>query len=178
MLELPGRHVLLREFTRSDIDDVLAIIGDDRVTRWLSFDTRDRTGAIRTVEVARNAAAANPRTEYYLAVQPLPQTRLIGFVRLALGGVRAAKLGYAVHADHWNRGYATDAASTILDFGFRKLDLHRVTAAVGPDNDASTAVLTRLGFSREGRLRDHVFTNDAWRDSILYSLLSHEFHPA
>lgn len=175
MLELSGKQVLLRDFAQSDIDDVLAIVGDDRVTRWLSFDSRDRTGATSTVNAARATAGTHPRTEYYLAIHPLSETRLVGFVRLALSHVRAAKLGYAVHAEHWNRGYATDAASTILEFGFRKLDLHRVTAAVGPDNYASMAVLARLGFSREGRLRDHVFTNGAWRDSILYSVLSHEF---
>jgi ribosomal-protein-alanine N-acetyltransferase len=175
MLELSGKRVLLREFTQSDIDDVLAIVGDDRVTRWLSFDIKDLAGATATVDAARVAADVHPRTEYYLAVQPFTETRLVGFVRLALSGVRAAKLGYAVQAEHWNHGYATDAASTILEFGFRQLDLHRVTAAVGPDNYASMAVLTRLGFSPEGRLRDHVFTNGAWRDSVLYSVLSHEF---
>lgn len=78
---------------------------------------------------------------------------------------RAAKLGYAVAADEWGRGYGADAARTLLTYGFEHLDLHRVSAAVGPGNGSSIRLLERLGFAREGRLRDHVFTNGAWRDS-------------
>jgi hypothetical protein len=45
--------------------------------------------------------------------------------------------------------------------GFARLGLHRVSAAIGPDSSASIAVVKRLGFTHEGRLRDHVFTNGA-----------------
>jgi RimJ/RimL family protein N-acetyltransferase len=162
----------LRDFDHQDVDAVLAIVGDDRVTRWLSFDDRDRDGAERMLTAAINAAQDAPRTEFYLAVTVAEG--LVGFVRLALGGARAAKLGYAVHADHQGHGYATDAAHTLIRYGFDHLDLHRITAAVGPDNEASIAALKRLGFAPEGRLRDHVFTNGAWRDSLLLSLLTGE----
>ena len=63
----------------------------------------------------------------------------------------------------------------IVDFGFRALGLHRITAATGPDNAASRAVLERLGFTYEGHMRDHVFTNGDWRDSVLYAVLEHEW---
>jgi RimJ/RimL family protein N-acetyltransferase len=63
----------------------------------------------------------------------------------------------------------------MLDYGFNTLGLHRVQAACGPDNTASLRVLAKLGFQYEGRMRDHVFTNGAWRDSLLYSLLDEEW---
>jgi hypothetical protein len=43
---------------------------------------------------------------------------------------------------------------------------------------ASIAVAERLGMQYEGRIRDHVFTNGAWRDSLLYSVLEHEWNSA
>lgn len=95
----------------------------------------------------------------------------MGFIRLAHSGVRAAKIGYAVAADHWGRGYATDAVGTVIRFAWDVLDLHRITAAIGPQNAASIAVVKRVGMEYEGRLRDHVFTNGAWRDSLLYSII-------
>jgi ribosomal-protein-alanine N-acetyltransferase len=64
----------------------------------------------------------------------------------------------------------------MITFGFATLGLHRITAAVGPDNAPSITVVKKLGFTREGRLRDHVFTNGAWRDSELYSILVHEWN--
>jgi ribosomal-protein-alanine N-acetyltransferase len=63
---------------------------------------------------------------------------------------------------------------TIEQNSFRVLELHRITAAIGPDNAPSIAVVKKLGFTREGRLRDHVLTNGAWRDSEFYSILMHD----
>jgi RimJ/RimL family protein N-acetyltransferase len=173
---LTGDRVRLREFRLNDLDDADAILGDDRVTRWLSFDSRTREQQAKVLTGAIERAKHTPRTEYYLAITTHTDDRLIGFVRLGLGGVRAAKLGAAIAAGHWGHGYAHDATRTIIDFAFTTLELHRISGAIGPDNAASIALVTRLGFTQEGWLRDHVFTNGAWRDSILYSLLAHEWH--
>jgi [ribosomal protein S5]-alanine N-acetyltransferase len=100
---------------------------------------------------------------------------MIGFARLGLDRPGTAELGYAIRHDAWGHGYATEASTIILDFGFTTLGLHRVQAACGPDNLASQRVLARLGFRPEGRMRDHVFTNGAWRDSLLYSILADEW---
>jgi ribosomal-protein-alanine N-acetyltransferase len=172
---LTGDGVRLREFQAADLDDYQAIVGDDRVTNWLSFDSRDRAAAAKglTATIARSQLPERP--DYLLAVTRLDDDRMIGFVRLGPTGVQAAHLGYAIAADHWGHGYATEAARTMLKFAFGPLELHRVSAAIGPENLASVAVVKRLGFSYEGRIRHHVFTNDAWRDSLLYSLLASEF---
>jgi len=100
---------------------------------------------------------------------------LAGFARVGLGGHRSGEVGYALRKDHWGQGLACEAAGVIVDFAFTTLGLHRVVAATGPENVASRAVLDRLGFRHEGRMRDHVFTNGAWRDSLLYAVLDHEW---
>ena len=64
------------------------------------------------------------RTEYYLAVTSLSCSSLLGFARLGLTGVKAAKLAFAIAADQWGRGYATDAARALITFGFAHLGLH------------------------------------------------------
>ena len=92
-----------------------------------------------------------------------------------LTGVKAAKLGYTIRADRWGKGYATDATQRMIRFGFQELGLHRISAAIGPDNAASIAVARKLGMQYEGRIRDHVFTNGAWRDSDLYAVLEFQW---
>lgn len=174
-MPISGERVTVREFRPGDVEDAFSIIGDDRVTRYLSFDSRDRAQAKLMIDGAISRASDAPRTEYYLAIAKLDEDQLIGFIRLALGGVKAAKLGYAIAADHWSHGYATDAVRIMLCLAFEELKLHRVTAAIGPENEASVTVVKKLGFVPEGRLRDHVFTNGAWRDSLLYSILADEW---
>ncbi|MFG1674142.1 GNAT family N-acetyltransferase [Micromonospora sp. NPDC049282] len=173
-ITIPGRVITLRDMRPDDAADAWAIVGDDRVTQWLSFDSRDQAAAVAMVEGAIERAQLTPRTEYYLAAVDATD-RMIGFARLGLTGHKAAKLGYAIGADHWGHGYATDAARTITNYGFQELGLHRITAAIGPDNASSVAVAKRLGMQYEGRLRDHVFTNGGWRDSLLYSILAQEW---
>ncbi len=173
-VELEGFKVRLREFSLDDVDAALALVGDDRVTRWLSFDSRTREQTGDMIEGTIKRAQEDPRTEYYLAVT-IDDDQLVGFARLGLTGVQAAKLGYAIAADHWGHGYALDATRTLVGFGFSALGLRRISAAIGPDNVASICIARRLAMSYEGRLRDHVFTNSQWRDSDLYSVLSHEW---
>lgn len=174
-VRIEGPRVVLRDFEPEDLDATLAIVGDPAVTWWLSFETRTRaTQAQRLAEdIAR--AQSTPRPDYYLAVVD-EACLLVGFARLGLGSHAGGELGYAIREDRWNRGYATEAAGLLVDFGFRELGLHRITASTAPDNLASHAVLARLGFVVEGLQREHVFTNGAWRDSTLYALLDHEWH--
>jgi len=175
-ITVASERLTLREFTPEDVDDAFALVGDDRVTIWLSFDSRSRDEAADMIAGIIDRAAYEPRTEYYLAVALTSNPdHLIGFVRLAFDGVQAGKLGYAIAADHWGKRYATEAAALMLDFGFGRLGLHRISAAIGPDNASSISLARRLGFVHEGTIRDHVFTNGKWRDSELYSILATEW---
>ncbi len=142
------------------------------MTVSLSFDTRSRAEQAErlTADIAR--ARTEPRPDYYLAIADRQTDELIGFIRIGLGGHRSGELGYALRKDRRRRGYTFEAAQLLLDFGFGSLGLHRIQAACGPDNTASQAMLQRLGFEYEGRMRDHVFTNGAWRDSLLYSRIA------
>lgn len=171
---LNADRITLREFTIQDIDAALRIVGDDKVTTSLSFETRDRGETAAMIKGAIARAAASPRLEYYFAITA---PDLIGFVRLGLSGVRAAKLGYALEPGSWGKGYAAEAVRTMIGFAFSQLALHRVSAAVGPENRSSLSLLDRLGFTYEGRIRDHVHTNGSWRDSLLYSVLEPEWGP-
>lgn len=172
---IAGERISLRDFAPGDLDPSMAIVGDDRITRSLSFDSRTRDVQRRRLAEDIARARGDPRPDYYLAIVTNEAELLIGFVRLGLLAHRGSELGYALRRDHWGRGYATEAGALMLDHAFARLGIHRVQAACGPDNEPSKRVLDRLGFRYEGRVRDHVFTNGAWRDSLLYSLLEHEW---
>jgi ribosomal-protein-alanine N-acetyltransferase len=174
-LRIPGRHIVLREFREDDVESAHDVVGDEQVTKSLSFDARTLAQTAEMLSGAIERAHHEPRTEFYLAVALPHHDELIGFARLGLDGIRAAKLGYAIRADRWGRGYATDAARTLTAYGFQELNLHRISAAIGPDNASSIALVNKLGFTYEGRIRDHVHTNGDWRDSLLFSVLSHEW---
>jgi ribosomal-protein-alanine N-acetyltransferase len=65
---LTGRAVTLREFRRDDAAAAFAVVGDQDITRWLSFDARDRAATRAMVDGIVDRAQVTLRAEYYLAV--------------------------------------------------------------------------------------------------------------
>lgn len=98
-------------------------------------------------------------------------------VRLGLDSAlhRSASLGYGLRSDQWGRGLRTEAAALIIDFGFEALGLHRIWATHHPGNLASRRVLDKLGFQEEGRRRDDRYIQGRWCDSVVCSVLDHEW---
>ncbi|GIF98072.1 GNAT family N-acetyltransferase [Catellatospora citrea] len=168
-VRIEGERIVLREFEERDLDASMAVVGDPDVTVSLSFDTRAREEQAERLAADLRRALVEPRPDYYLAIADRRTDELIGFIRVGLGGHRSGELGYALRKDRWRQGLTYEAAQLMLTFGFEALALHRIQAACGPDNFASQAMLQRLGFEYEGRMRHHVFTNSAWRDSLLYA---------
>ncbi|MDX2236077.1 MAG: GNAT family protein [Hyphomonadaceae bacterium] len=103
--------------------------------------------------------------------------RLVGgatLSRVQRGVALTCSLGYWVGVGHLRRGYATEAARALVRFAFEDLDLHRVEAACQPDNIASQRVLAKAGFEPEGRARDYLRINGAWRDHLLFARIRDE----
>ncbi|WP_276271278.1 GNAT family N-acetyltransferase [Haloarcula litorea] len=98
---------------------------------------------------------------------------------VGLNGVAAtnghAELGYYLAEDAWGNGYATDAARTLVDHAFGELRLHRVYAKAFEDNEGSQRVLAKVGFEREGTLRDHWYRRGSHEDVHVYGLLADEW---
>jgi ribosomal-protein-alanine N-acetyltransferase len=88
---------------------------------------------------------------------------------------RRAELGYALKRACWGQGYMAEALPVLLHFAFEQLGLRRITADVDPRNGRSIRSLERLGFQREGYLREHYWVNGELQDGILFGLLRSEF---
>jgi [ribosomal protein S5]-alanine N-acetyltransferase len=88
---------------------------------------------------------------------------------------RAGVIGYSLAQQYCGHGYATEAASSLLWFGFESLGLHRISATTDVRNFASWRVMEKLEMRREGHFRENVWQRGQWRDSFLYAILAHEW---
>ena len=117
--------------------------------------------------------------QYQLGIVWHETGELVGGARLGISSPvhRAGDIGYGVRRDLWGRGIASEAAALLVDFGFRTLGLHRISAVHHPDNVASGRVLQKIGMRFEGRLRDHMYmpAQGKWRDSLAYAILEDEW---
>ena len=88
---------------------------------------------------------------------------------------RRAELGYVLGRAHWGRGLMQEALSALLTRAFGMMALRRLEAEVDTRNAASARLLQRLGFSREGLLRQRWVTKGEAKDVEIYGLLCNEW---
>jgi len=82
-----------------------------------------------------------------------------------------AEIGFALFPGYWGKGFMSEALEAAIGFGFGKMGLLSIEANVNPGNAASIKLLEKLGFKKEAYLRENMFFNGKFVDSVIYSLL-------
>ena len=170
-------RLVLREFVIADWPAVLAYQRDPRYLRLYPWTDRTEAEVREFVQMFVDQQAEQPRRKFQLAITFPEGGPVIGNcgIRRKPENDWEADIGYELAPEYWGRGYATEAALTIVSFGFRDLGLHRVSSWCIADNAASVRVLERVGLRLEGRLRDNEYFKGRWWDTLLYGLLESEW---
>ncbi len=146
-MELLTERLRLRSCREEDLKPLAAAIAPPAVSDWLCNLPQPYTLADARNFMHRTAALEKG-WEGIVALRD--SGTLVGGVRLTIVGDEEADLGYWVARARWGRGYATEAAAALLEWGFRELALQSVIASTLPGNRPSQAVLRRLGFHYAG----------------------------
>jgi ribosomal-protein-alanine N-acetyltransferase len=95
----------------------------------------------------------------------------LSIANIRRGVAQTGSLGYWMGARYAGRGHMTSAVRAMTPFVFGTLRLNRLEAACLPNNAASTRLLEKVGFQREGYARRYLCINGVWQDHLLYALL-------
>lgn len=173
---LKGERLRLRGLRDADFDDFYALHADPRVMRYWSFPAwTERSQAQARFADAMSGRDADDKLCW--AIAQAPDDRLIGAVTLfAITRAQGrAEIGYALHSGHWGCGLASEALSLVLAHAFGPLGLRRVEADIDPRNTASCTLAERMGFVREGVLRERWQIAGDLQDSATYGLLARDW---
>lgn len=173
---LHTERLLLRPFTEADADDLFALHTDPTVLRyWDSPPWTSPEQVDRFLAASREMADAGDGVR----VAMVTEGTFVGWCSLRRWNpeFRSAALGYCLAEAGWGQGYATEAARAVLDWAFETLDLNRVQAETDTRNLASARVLEKLGFVREGTLREDCIVAGEISDSWVFGLLRREWVP-
>jgi [ribosomal protein S5]-alanine N-acetyltransferase len=174
--ELQTPRLRLRTIRRDDLDAIYALHSDTRTMRYWSF--APWTEPRQAQEWFEQRAHLGQHEEVWpWGVSLTDAETLIGLVTLfSVQRFQCrAEVGYLLGSPYWGRGYAQEALRAALGYGFDALELERVEADIDPRNAASCRLVERLGFRREGYLRERWRVNGEVCDSALYGLLRREF---
>jgi RimJ/RimL family protein N-acetyltransferase len=169
-------RLTLRWISEDDIDSLYEIFSDPQVMRyWATTPLLDREAA---VAMQSDIAKGNLNdTVWKWGVALSDNDKLIGtctLFHLNLDNGRA-EIGYALGRAYWGNGYMNEALKALVKHAFEVVQLRRLEADVDPRNAGSIRTLERLGFQREGYLRERWHVGGEIQDALFYGLLKREW---
>lgn len=175
--QIETERLLLRDLCIDDFAHIHEYAVMPEVVRFMEWGPNTKEDTRRFLEECMEANAKTPRLDYELAIVLKSENKIIGG-----GGIHVSNrannegwIGYCFNQNYWGKGYATEMATAIVQFGFELLDLNRIFATTAPGNRGSQNVLTKLKMKHEGCMREHKLVRGSYRDTELYAVLKQDF---
>lgn len=173
---LETTNLLLREVVERDVEEVFLLRSDKDIMKYiprpLAQTKEDAFERIRIFkenkenEEGINWAITQKGNDKMLGV--------IGVFRIEKENLRA-EVGYMILPDYQGKGIIGEALEKVMDFAFKQVKLHSLTAIIDPRNTASERVLQRANFIKEAHFKEDCYHNGEFLDSVHYSILSTNF---
>jgi RimJ/RimL family protein N-acetyltransferase len=169
-------RLILRRFRKADAPVLAEYRSDPEVARYQSWDAP--FPLLRAETAVANFMASDPDKAgwFQYAVERVADRTLIGDVAVHLhDNLLQAEIGFTLATPYQRKGFGTEAVRAVLDRLFRVQGLHKVTGECDARNTPSAALMERVGFTREGHLRQQTFIKGEWTDDLIYGLLAEEW---
>lgn len=170
--KLETERLLLKEITEEDAEGIFACFSNDHVTRYYGQDTLENIEqAEKFVEFFSKNYTEKKGIRWGIEIKG--SKGIIGTIGFNVWSVKhkRAEIGYEIHPDQWRKGYTFEAVSRVIEYGFSEMGLTRIGAVVFIENEASNQLLSKVGFQKEGVLRNYMYQNGKPHDTYVYSLL-------
>lgn len=173
------KRLILRAYEQDDFEDIHAYASNIENIRFNLWGPNTPQDTKAFIEDVLEKAAHDPRIHYDFIIVLKETNRVIGATGLYLNNSYEGHLGYILNKEYWQNGYAHEAATKLLEFGFLTLKLHRIYATCYAENYGSYRVMEKLGMRHEGtflKKRKGTRPFDApWYDEKIYAILDEEY---
>lgn len=138
-------RLLLRKFRESDFEDYFQIFSDPEVTRYIG-NGKAMARSEAWMSMASIFGHWQLRGYGLLAVEERTSKVVVGRIGfINPEGWPGFELGWSLNRHYWGKGYATEGAKALLDYGFRELKQDRIVSLIYPGNIRSIRVAEKLG---------------------------------
>ena len=169
-MNLTTERLFIRKFMHDDWQSVHEYTSDANVMKYIPE-------GVFTEEDAKKFVMDNSgENAKYFPILLRKNQALIGHIVFhKYFGEHTYEIGWVFNPKYYNKGYASEAAHSILKYGFETMKLHRVIATCQPENIPSYRVMEKIGMRREGLFKKCIPNGDEWWDEYFYAILDEEW---
>jgi len=171
---LKGQKVILRPIRLSDAERFVKWFSDPEVNKFMNY--RNFTLAFEK-QYIKNRLKTKTKNNFHFCIDTKEGIHIGSCGLENISSIhKRATFGIIIgDKKYWNQGLGSEASRIILDYGFRKLKLHRIDLDVYAYNQRAIKVYKRLGFKLEGKKREHAYWNRKYYDAYQMSILDREW---
>jgi len=174
--QLETDRLILRQFRDEDAEFILNFRGNPDVARyqlWEPYSTEDVADFLSNY---KNILPGTPDTWCGFAIELKEKNIVIGDCALKVfDDERQGEIGFNVSPEYQGKGYAYEAVKMIIDFGFNKLNLHRIISIMDTENLGAIKLSQKLGMRKEAHFIKDVWFKGQWSDEYLFAVLKEEW---
>jgi len=173
---LETSRLILRPFALSDAADVQRLAGAREIASTTLLIPYPYEDGIAEEWIGKQQETFEKGKNVTCAVTLKEDGTLVGAVGLSITPEHEhAEIGYWIGVPYWGRGYCTESARAILEYGFNVLALERIFGNHFTSNPASGRVMRKLGMTHEGCHRRHIKKWDVFEDEETWAILKSEW---
>lgn len=170
---IESERLFIRNYSIEDINDVYEFMSDPEMAQYERFPAMSWDQTVQFIKTFSLAALSTKEPFVELAIVLKAENRVIGGISMKYldDGLNQAEIGYRIHWEYQNKGYATEACRTCIEELFR-IGIRRVRAGTLAINKPSWRVMEKLGMQRIARFKEKVLINDRYQDEYLYEIVN------
>ncbi|CAM3255744.1 GNAT family N-acetyltransferase [Vibrio neptunius] len=171
--KIETERLILKVLTEGDAKELFDIFSDHEVMKYWNTEPWSSIYKAKSF-IASSTEAMKKNMDVTLGIYLKETGQLLGKIMLFNyhKESKRAEIGFGIIRTFWGKGIVLEAGNALVDHAFNILHLRRIEAEIDPDNISSSKALERLGFVKEGYLRQRWEVNGVVSDSAIYGLLA------
>jgi RimJ/RimL family protein N-acetyltransferase len=175
-MKFETERLIIRPIKLDDKNEIFEYRSDSETNKYQGWIPK----SIADVELFIDGVSKQinePETWFQFVILEKESKKVIGDLGVHFYGKENSQveIGCTINKTFQNKGYATESLQKMLEFLFKDLKKHRVTASIDPHNEHSIRLVERVGFRKEAHFVESLFINDTWVDDVIYAMLEKDW---
>jgi len=163
-------RLILRDYRPTDLESIQAYVSQPMVVQYAPWGPNTLADTQEFLEEVEERKNEKPRLAYEFAIELKKDGRHIGGCELAISEQEPveAMLGYILHPDYWNQGYATEVTRKLVELAIHAFNAKTIKATCDKRNIGSIRVLEKSGFVQEKVIENDFLQKGTMRTTLVF----------